>query len=95
MPTLLPPELATEIREFLEPYFRREIDRLDQLSIPLAAWDGYGRLTFEGSSYDFSGRIVQQLPGEQLKDVLRALTSASGEQEKERIADFCTASRSG
>jgi formylglycine-generating enzyme required for sulfatase activity len=90
MPTL-PPELATEIRQFFEPFFRREIDRVDRLSVPLGAWDGYSRLTFEGSTYDFSARIVHDLPGEQLKDVLRSLTSASGEQEKERIADFCTA----
>jgi formylglycine-generating enzyme required for sulfatase activity len=90
MPTL-PPELATEIRQFFEPFFRREINREDRLSIPLGTWDGYSRLIFEGSAYDFSERIVHQLPGEQLKDVLHSLSSASGEQEKERIADFCRA----
>ena len=91
MVELLPPDLATEIRHFIEPFFRREIERVDRLTIPLAAWEGYGEIIFEGSAYDFSRRLIHQLPREQLKVVLDSLASATGEADQEQIANFCLA----
>ncbi|MFN2138278.1 MAG: SUMF1/EgtB/PvdO family nonheme iron enzyme, partial [Candidatus Promineifilaceae bacterium] len=84
----LPPDLAREIRAFFEPFFRLEVDRPDQLAIPLGAWEGYSQIVFEGSAYDFSQRLIFQLPDDQLKAVLASIASDSGEIGQQQADGF-------
>ncbi len=83
----LPPDLFATIVHLCEPYFRLPGDRDASLIIPLSTWEGFSSIDWQGNPRAFATRLIYQLPGPQLKAVLKALTV--GSQAEAEIVAIC------
>ncbi len=83
----LPPDLYDEIVRLCSPLFRTEDDR-DALLLPvLSTWEGFADIIWRGSERSFTNRLVHQLPGDPLKQVLSRLLL--GVQAEPEITSLC------
>lgn len=69
----LPPDLFDEILRLCEPHFRLPEDRDARLLPVLSGWEDLGTLDWTGSPRSFTSRLIYQLPGAALKQVLANL----------------------
>lgn len=84
---VLSPDLHEQIVRLCEPHFRLQDERDAHLAIPLSNWEGYYRIDWSGSPRSFTVHLVELLPADRLKAVLKALLV--GHQAEAHINDLC------
>ena len=84
---VLSPHLYEQVVQLCEPHFRLSAERDAHLTIPLNDWEGYYRIDWSGSPRSFTVHLVELLPPDRLKAVLRALLV--GYQAAEQIEVLC------
>ncbi len=77
----LPDELYNHLIDLCADHFRRVDDREAILLPSLSTWDGFARIEWEGNPRAFTARLIYQLPGDELKRVLRALVVGHAAQQ--------------
>ena len=83
----LPPDLYDEILRLCEPHFRLPGDRDAQLLPILSSWEGLGEIDWSGSARSFSTRLIYQLPGDALQEVLlHLITGYEGTRQAAGLA---------
>jgi hypothetical protein len=87
MSAYLSPDLYEQIVRFCEPHFRLPDERDANLTIPLSGWEDYYRLDWSGSPHTFTVRLVEVLPPDRLKSVLRSLRI--GSQDEQKVTALC------
>lgn len=83
----LPEELFDEIVLFLTPHLRLRDDREGILIPILNLWEGYGSIEWEGQPRAFTTRLVEKLPLDLLKSVIRRMPV--GVDQKQLAESLC------
>lgn len=82
----LPEDLFDEIVAYLNPHLQTSGDR-ETVKPVLSKWRWFYHIDWEGSAWEFSSRLVRQLPPDLLKGVLRRIPA--GAEQPEAVERLC------
>jgi formylglycine-generating enzyme required for sulfatase activity len=87
MPDRLPPDLTTDIADFLMPLLNNQGEREALVAASLKDWERVNHIDLSGSAYVFTHKLIRLLPGEQLTSFIRA--PIVGEKFRQQVSELC------